>query len=76
MENNNIYDVNLLVEHSEYLAIMDFVNDYTDISVVEQAIKGLDDSKIEQALVEFYIDEFLHEAIRILMCRHRSSRHR
>ncbi len=67
MENNDIYNVNLLVEHFEYLAIMDFVNYYTDISVVEQAIKGLDDSEIEQALVEFYIDEFLHEAFRILI---------
>ena len=67
MENNDIYKVNLLVEHFEYLAIMDFVNYYTDISVVEQAIKGLDDSEIEQGLVEFYIDEFLHEAFRILI---------
>ena len=61
------YIVNLPVEHSEYLGITDFVNDYTDNSVVEQAIKGLDDSEIEQALVEFYIDEFLHEAFRILI---------
>lgn len=60
------YIVNLPVEHSEYLGIMDFVNDYTDNSVVEQTIKGLNDSENEQGLVEFYVNEFLHEAIRRL----------
>jgi len=41
----------------------DFIAEYTDPSVIEQALDGVADSDLEQAYRNFIIEEFLRESI-------------
>lgn len=57
------YTVNLEIGHPEYLTMMDIVDSYTDHSVIEQVLEGVEKGEEEKALVNFYAAEFMKEAL-------------
>lgn len=60
---NGNHTVTIELTNAELLAIMDFVDAYTDKSVIEEELNGVPADKAEEALDYFYVREALLEGV-------------
>ena len=55
--------VDAIVSTGDLHYMEDFVSEYTDPSVIAQAVDGVPEDEIERAYNEFVVQEFLRESI-------------
>jgi len=55
--------LNVTVSIADLHTMEDFVMEYTDPSVIEQELEGIEDSNLEEAYRNYIIEEFLRETL-------------
>ena len=60
---NYFANLNVTVSTADLRCMEDFIAEYTDPSVVEQALEGVADNDLDRAYRNFVIEEFLRESI-------------
>ena len=60
---NYFANLNVTVSIADLRCMEDFVAEYTNPSVIEQALEGVADNDLDRAYRTFVIEEFLRESI-------------